>query len=176
LASHVLADLLRPLRRGRYRAYQFFHGIRPHLAPAEIAEVRGILRPAEFRLVLLAEPRDRRHSMDLYRLLQREGASEAALRAALLHDVGKGRLAVWHRVAFVMLRAVAPGLLHRVASEGAGWRGAFWRLEHHAALGAAMLAAAGCEPRVVELVRGHTGSPPADDPELARFIEADDTV
>ncbi|MDA1240836.1 MAG: hypothetical protein O2798_08360, partial [Chloroflexi bacterium] len=117
MASRALTDLVTLLGRGRYRAYQFFHGIRPHLAASEIAEVRGNLRPEEFRLVLLAEPRDRRHSMDLYRLLQREGASEAALRAALLHDVGKGRLAVWHRIAFVVLRAAAPGLRRRVASD-----------------------------------------------------------
>ncbi|GMU41059.1 MAG: hypothetical protein AMXMBFR23_19250 [Chloroflexota bacterium] len=165
-----------PLARARYRASQFVHGLRPHLSAAEVAEARGRLSAEEFRLFLHAEPRDRRHSMDLYRLLQSEGASEAALVAALVHDTGKGRLATWHRVAFVILNAAAPGLSRRVEREGAGWRGALWRLRHHGALGAALLEAAGSDPRVVEIVRGHTGTPPPGDDEIARFIEADDRV
>lgn len=164
------------LARARYRAYQFLHGLRPHLSASEVAEVRGRLSAEEFRLFLHAEPRDRRHSMDLYRLLQSEGAGDAALVAALVHDTGKGHLATWHRVAFVILNAAVPRLARRVEREGEGWRGALWRLRHHARLGASLLETAGSDPRVTEIVRGHTGEPPADDEELARFIVADDRV
>ena len=90
-----------PFSRARYRLRQFTRGLRPHLSADEVAEVRGRLSEREFALFLNAQPRDRRHSMDLYRLLQQQGASDAALVAALVHDVGKGQVATWHRVAFV---------------------------------------------------------------------------
>jgi len=41
---------------------------------------------------------------------------EALLAAALLHDVGKGGIRLWERVAFVLLKAASPRLLERVAS------------------------------------------------------------
>lgn len=171
------ATVLAQLRRGRYRVRQFTRGLNPHLAPGEVAEVRGLLRPEEFRLFLHAEPRDRRHSLDLYRLLAAEGASPAMLTAALLHDVGKGRVATWHRVAFVVLNGASPHLVSVAAAEiGAGWRRALWRLQHHAALGAQALEAVAVDARVVEIVRAHTGRPPTDDAEIARFIAADDRV
>ncbi|MDO9444117.1 MAG: HD domain-containing protein [Dehalococcoidia bacterium] len=172
-----LAAVLVRLRRARYRVRQFTHGLRPHLSAAEVAEVRGLLRPEDFRLFLHAEPRDRRHSLDLYRLLAAEGASSAMLMAALVHDVGKGRVATWHRVAFVLLNGVSPRLVSAVAAEtGASWRRALWRLQHHAALGAQALEAVAADARVVVLVRAHTGPPPSDDAEVARFIAADDQV
>ena len=174
-------------RRWRYRVRQFTRGLRPHLAPDEIEEVRARLSPAELDLFLRAEPRDRRHSFDLYRLLQREtvDVTHDLLTAALLHDVGKGPLLVWHRVAFVLLNAVAPRLARRLerradllreASVLDRWRDALWRLRHHAALGALLVEAAGSSPRVVELIRRHTEAVPDDDPELAAFIVADDRV
>lgn len=165
------------LRRARYRVRQFTHGLRPFLSPAEIEAVRPYLSPSERSLFLAAEGRDRRHSFDLFAELQAVGASEAELVAALLHDVGKGRLLTWHRVVFVLLNAVAPRLGRRLEAEhGRGWRRALWRLRHHAALGAALLEVAGSAPRVIELVRGHTAPPPEDDPQLARLIEFDDRL
>ncbi len=174
------------LARARYRGRQFFRGLRPSLAPTEIALARSMLTPAEFSLFLHAEARDRRHSMDLLLLLSREGEAsgdppeEALLIAALLHDVGKGRMAVWHRVAFVLLNAVSPRLsIALETSEGPEWRRSLWRLRHHARLGAELLEAAGSDPRVVEIVRAHTASPTqyhGSDPEVARFIRADDRV
>lgn len=169
--------MLRALARARYRVYQFTHGLRPFLAPREIEAVRARLSPAEFVLFLHAEARDQRHSFDLFEALRAEGADEASLTAALVHDVGKGPLRTWHRVAFVLLRALAPALEDRLAAErGSAWRQALWRLRHHAALGAGLLQAAGSAPRVVELVRRHTGAPPPDDAALARFIALDDRL
>ena len=57
--------------------------------------------------------------------------ADAELVAALVHDVGKGRLATCHRIAFVLLNAGAPSLARRLEAErGAGWRQALWRLRH----------------------------------------------
>src|SRR5690606_31187109 len=118
---------------GRYRVYQFVRGLRPFLAPHEIEEARSYLSPAEFTLFLHAEARDRRHSVDLFEALRSRGASTSELVAALVHDVGKGRQRTWHRVAFVLIEALAPGLAPRVESEtGAAWQRALWRLRHHA--------------------------------------------
>jgi hypothetical protein len=171
------------LRRARYRARQFFRGVRPHLSPSEVAEARTLLSTAEFALFLHAEPRDRRHSVDLLHRLRSDAASRARPLpadlevAALVHDIGKGPLLSWHRVAFVLLEAVAPALARRLARpDSRGWRGALWRLRQHARLGAEALAAAGSASRVVEVTRRHTGPPPRDDPDLAWFIQADDRV
>ncbi len=165
------------LARARYRVSQFTRGLRPFLAPHEIEAARAHLSPAEFALFLDEDARDRRHSFALFEALRDQDASAAELTAALVHDVGKGRLQTWHRVAFVLLSAAAPGPARRVEAEtGAGWRQALWRLRQHARLGAARLEAAGSEARVVELVRRHTDAPPSDDPELARFIARDDPL
>jgi hypothetical protein len=174
-----LARLVARLARVRYRVRQVVRGLRPHLSPADVAVARSLLSEREFLLFLHAAPRDQRHSMDLHDLLTREvpDASRDLLAAALLHDVGKGALATWHRVAFVLFEAGAPALGQRLEAErGARWRQALWRLRHHARLGAEVLAATGSSPRVIAIVAAHTAKPPPDDPEIEAFIRADDRV
>jgi hypothetical protein len=180
-------DLPRPLLRRasarlRYRGGQFFRGFHARLTPVEIAVVRSLLSPAELRLFLALEPRDRRHSYDLLRWLEVTAGSQkpaaALLKAALLHDVGKGRLRVWDRVAFVLLEHASPRFVDIMGSaqnapEGLRWRRALWRLRHHAELGARALAGAGADPRVIALVARHTDLDAGGDDELARLIEAD---
>lgn len=170
----VTRFLRRAASRSRYRVRQYAKGILARVRPDEAATVRTLLSPVEFRLFLGMQRRDQRHSLDLFRALAAEGASRDSLVAALLHDVGKAELHDWQRVVFVLLEAVRSGLGRRLESEsGPPWRTGLWRLRHHARLGAERLAAAGCSPRVVEIVAAHTGPPPADDPEVARFIEWD---
>jgi putative nucleotidyltransferase with HDIG domain len=163
---------LSPLGRARYRIRQFTRGLRPHLSAGEIAEARGRLSAMEFALFLNAQPRDRRHSMDLYELLRAQGASNEMLVAALVHDVGKGHIATWHRVAFVALGPL-NGVL--ASPTGARWRRALWRLRTHAETGAEMLRRAGSSARVVAIVEAHTRSR-SSDPEIEAFIRADDSV
>lgn len=166
--------------RARYRARQLAWGWRERLAPEQIEQIRALLTPAELRLFVAMDDRDQLHSHRLLRGLLASapapgGAepSRALLAAALLHDVGKGKLATRHRVAYVLLNAAAPRLTRRLERpDGAAWRGALWRLRHHARLGAERLAASGSAPRVIALVAGHT-SPPGDDGELAWMIAVD---
>ena len=178
VVAHAVAS---GLARARYRARQFARGLRPALTPAEVTQARARLSPAEWALFLAQEPRDRRHALDLHRALLEVGAGDALLAAALLHDVGKGPLHVWQRVAFVVLEAGAPALARALEAEaGPGWRHGLWRLRHHAHLGAAMLAAAGSAPRVVALVAGHAGEGPSaqldGDAELSLLIALDDRL
>ena len=127
--------------RARYRVRQFFRGFRTRLATEEISAVRSLLSDRELSLFVEMDRRDQRHSVDLMFQLDRVEASappsSALRRAALLHDVGKGRLTVWTRVLFVLLNAVSVSLSRRIEVEGArGVRGALWRLRYHASLGA----------------------------------------
>ncbi len=165
--------------RALYRARQFVAGYRGWLEPHEIVEVRSLLTPIEVDLFVRMQGRDQKHSFRVLRWLQASAAERGTalpgplIEAALLHDVGKGRLATWHRVAFVLLNAASPAYALSVEREqDGGWRNALWRLRHHARLGAARLAAAGVDPRVVDLVARHTGAA-GDDRDLAWLIEAD---
>ena len=95
------------------------------------------------------------------------------LAAALLHDVGKGRVRAAERIAFVLLGAVGFGARQRLANPGGeGFRTAIWRLEHHATLGAERLRDIS-RPRVVWLVERHTDADPPPDEELRWLLAAD---
>ena len=178
--------LSRKLRRAsarlRYRAGQFFRGFHARLTPNEIAVVRSLLSPAELRMFLALDPRDRRHSYDVLHWLQVTAGSrkpsEVLLKAALLHDVGKGRLRVWDRIAFVLLEHVSTRFVEMLGSaqeapKGLRWRRALWRLRHHAELGARVLGEVDADPRVITLVAGHSRGDSGGDDELRRLIEAD---
>lgn len=140
----------------------------------------SFLTDQELLLFSAMPGRDRRHSMDMVHWLQRQPPEDGSppspelLAAALVHDVGKGSLIVWDRVAFVLLGAASTRL--RIAAgveHGPRWRHAIWRLEHHAQLGADLLQTAGSRPRVVELVRRHKDHSADGDVELHRLIAAD---
>lgn len=162
------------LTRAGYRAQQYAKGVRPHVTPEEAAIVRSLLAPFEVALFLAMQRRDQRHSLDLFHALAARGAPQTSLVAALLHDVGKGNLHDWQRILFVLIEAVRPGLGRPLEAAGGRWgRDGLWRLRHHARLGAERLTVVGTHARVVELVARHTSSPPADDLEVARFIEWD---
>lgn len=177
------------LGRVRYRVRQVVRGFDTRLAPDEIRAVRSLLSDRELSLFLEMDRRDQRHSVDLVYQLDRvqtaAGPPSMSLRrAALLHDVGKGRLAVWARSAFVLLNLTSTRLARRLELEGSpGLRGALWRIRYHASLGAIRLVEFGVEERVVELVRYHTAEERrvlprrlVDDTDLARLITADEAT
>lgn len=162
-----------------YRSGQFFRGFRWALTPEEVRTVCALLSEDERLLFTAMQGRDRRHSMDMVHWLERHAPGDTRpsydlLTAALLHDVGKGSLIVWDRVAFVLLGALSGRLRGGLAREdGRRWQRALWRLEYHAPLGAEKLALAGSRPRVIELVSRHKDASPAGDEELAWLMAAD---
>ena len=136
--------------------------------------MRALLREDARALFLGMDARDRRHSMDMLLWLRARGHASTALEVAtLLHDVGKGRLRLVERVAFVLLGALGAARRDRWCVEGAGFRGALWRLRHHARLGGERLAGTSTE-RVRWLIAHHTDALPPDDEELRWLMAADD--
>ena len=152
---------MRAATRALYRSRQFFGALRPRVDVEVRAEAFRLLSEPERQLFESMTPRDQQHCLAVYERLRVEGQDDRSLLvAALLHDAGKGRIALWHRVAFVLLEAWAPGLLRRRAtpSEGAGWREALYHCLHHQELGAELARQAGSSEEVVALIRADHAS------------------
>jgi hypothetical protein len=162
--------------RAAYRSRQFFGALRARLEEEERAEVAAHLTPAEQHLFYSMDLRDQRHALDVFRVLKSGGQRDASLlAAALLHDAGKGPIRLRERVAFVLLRAVSPRLLRRLARlDEPGWRGALARSLDHAERGAGLAEAAGSTAETVRLIRLHR-SPPGDDAAVALLQAADES-
>ena len=152
-----LPDKLRRLRRS----------LRESQATPDDAWALARLTPAEGRLYLRMDARDREHAVRVAQALQ-AGFSQASpelLAAALLHDCGKlvHPYRVWERV--------GAGLLpHRLARR-LPWKPAQVRARH-AEWGAALVREAGGRERVAALVAAHHH--PAGDAEAAWIHRFDD--
>lgn len=138
---------------GPHLARRFFAVLRARpLRPAEQAAVARRLRPEERHLFWQQCPADQRHGLECSRAVLARCPDRIDLaRAALLHDVGKGRapLGVAARTlatALAACRLPTPGRL-----------GAYM---DHGPTGAAALEAAGAEPVVVCFARHHHTSRP----------------
>ena len=159
-----------------HRIGQFVAHVRARVAAAEEADARRILGPEAWPLFAAMPVADRRHALDVVGRLRTAGWEDPdLLRAALLHDAAKGhRMRLWHRVAGVLLEAVAPRLLARLASDDwRSWRHPFHLYLHHERLSADLAEAAGCSSRTVAFLRGTASGP--GDVQLAHALEmADD--
>jgi len=139
------------LSRAIYRTGQVRHALWPRIDADELASVQEVLPDGMAALFYAMEKRDQRHALAVRRRLRERGVDDSdLLAAALLHDCGKGRARVWLRV----LKVVSPGTLGRLAREGGGWRGAAYRLQEHASIGARLASAAGASELTVRLIEG----------------------
>lgn len=158
-----------------HRVEQFLGHVRASVSPAETATARGLLPESAWPLFAAMPVADRRHALDVVARLMGAGHDDGDLLvAALLHDAAKGhRLRLWHRVAGVLLEALAPTQLQRLASpHPRSWRYPFHLYLHHADLSAEAAAAGGCSPRSVAFIRG---TPKGADASLAAaFASADE--
>jgi hypothetical protein len=177
-------------RRALYRSRQFFQALGARLTPVTSEERSAawdhLPRSARY-LFDSMPPADQRHSLKVLAALHDAGYGHPALlQAALLHDCDKreGGVRLWHRVALVLLKAFWPALASRWAAEPAparaDWRYPIWAHLHHPERGAALAAAAGCDPLAVALIRHHQEPPaahagdPSFDELLAALQAADD--
>lgn len=159
--------------RVRHRVRQFVGALRPRVSVRDRVEAYAWLTPPQQRLFETMTLRDQQHGLIVMRRA-RAGAGDDALlcAAALLHDVGKGKVSLWHRVAYVLLGAT-PNVRGRIAGRnGAAWRQAIWRLAHHPSIGARLVAGTGADPEVVRMIREQDA--PAAQGRLAILQAADD--
>jgi hypothetical protein len=146
---------MRAAAQALYRTRQFLGSVRPRVDAGLQAEAFRVLREPERRLFEKMTLRDRQHSLDVYRRLRQQGHDDSDLLAAgLLHDIGKGPVALWHRVVYVLLQAWGPGLLERLAvpGEGRNWRQVLYRCRHHQELGAKLARETGSSEQLVALI------------------------
>lgn len=162
--------------RPAYRVRQFRAHLRAQVAPAERAAAHALLPTAATSLFDAMPVADQRHALDVVGRLREAGVDNAdLLAAALLHDAAKSvRLRLWHRVVVVLLEAVAPRGLERLASTNPGsWRHPFHLHLHHAQLSARAALDAGCGPRVAAFIMG---TPDPSDAQLEAALRAADAA
>jgi hypothetical protein len=162
--------------RPAYRVRQFRDHLLARVAPDERAAAHEALPPAAAAVFDGMPIADQRHALDVVARLRAAGQTDPDLVvAALLHYAGKGdRVRLWHRVATVLVAAVAPSRLDRLGSTDPGsWRYGFHVQRHHEQLSADAALAAGCSPRVAALIAGTADAP---DAQLAAALEAADAA
>jgi hypothetical protein len=166
-----------------YRVQQFIRGLRRHDSVEEAA-LTPHLTDAQIALFRSMPASDQQHALAVLRALRAAGNDEPALvQAALLHDVGKvspsvgrgkvlpsvrqegeSRVRLWHRVVQVLLEAVHPECVRRLANDVPGsWRYPFFVLLHHAERGAEWAAGAGTDRLAVALIYWHHTAPQQSD-------------
>lgn len=161
-----------PRARPLYRVRQFLRAVTARVRPEEWTLVGRTLTPEGVRLFRGMPMADQRHSLAILHTLRVQGYEDQALwAAALLHDVAKsGGVRLWHRVPVVLIRALNPRWLARLArSDPRSWRYAFILALEHPQRGAKMAQSIGCSPNTVELIRRHEEKPPA--PPCSRLDE-----
>lgn len=135
-----------------------------------------MMSAAAFALYAAMPVADRRHALDVLANLRQSGVTDPdVLTAALLHDAAKGsRIRLWRRVAVVLLEAVTPTGLERLASaDPDSWRYPFHLHLHHAALSAQAALDAGCSPRAAAFIHG---TPSGPDAQLAAALQSADAA
>lgn len=146
------------VRHGRHLAQRFFGFLTAQpLTPSEQELVRSYLAVEDIELFWDQRSADQRHGIEVAQRVAAALPGDAtAIRAALLHDVGKraGDLGAVTR----SIATVLDGFDLPVTARMRSYR-------DHGAIGADELAAAGCEPLVVDFARLHPGPPPpGEDP------------
>ena len=166
---------MRLASRALYRSRQLFGSVRPRVDEALRQLAFALLNDGQRQLFSSMTTRDQQHCLDVYNALCKGGHDDGDLLvAALLHDAGKGKIELWHRVAFVMLEATSPRLLDRVVRPGDGdnWREALYRCRNHPELGAELARKAGSSERVAGLISEHA----PEDRQFAALKAADESV
>ena len=114
-----------------------------------------LLNEHELQLFDRMMPFDRAHSLDVFRRVAEIAPANRALQtAALLHDVGKGKPRLSHRVALALAQSFGFDLSRWRRAPARTFRGDLYSLANHAEVGARFLEAAGSDPEVVAIVRG----------------------
>lgn len=157
--------------RWPHLARRFFGALSARVEAGSLNVLNLYLSPAEKALFLTMSIADQRHSLDLWARIHAAGNEQPdLLRAALLHDVGKGAgaLPLPCRVVFALVVVAWPALADWLGrSEHSIWRRPFYVAANHPRLGAEAAERAGSNATVVRLIAEH-GAPGHD--ELSRIL------
>lgn len=158
-----------------YRARQVLWALRPHVTADELAEAESLLGAKLFEAFCAMDDGDKRHCIDVFSAARNAGCEDrAVLTAALIHDCGKassredGRIRLWHRIAYVALTTLSPGLVARMARRPGGMR----LLHQHPERGLEIASALGAPADVLELMRRMEDK--GDSDERVRLLQAAD--
>jgi hypothetical protein len=128
------------------------------VSEAERAGVASWLSEAELALFDAMHVADRSHGLEVVAHLRADGATDHDLLVAgLLHDCSKGDTGVMPRIIYSLGQRYGPWIW-RSAGVVPGRSAALGRLRVHAEASAVLVAAAGCNPATVELIR-HQDAP-----------------
>jgi len=148
------------MRTWAYRASQVRAALTARMSDDDHAEARSVLPGSLHALFVRMSVRDQRHSMEvLHRLAGASRVDPILAQAALLHDVGKAgaSLGVPGRTLLVLGQALgAIGVVERLPLIGPRVA----RYRRHPETGADLLAEAGADARLVEIVREHQARRP----------------
>lgn len=166
-AEAFSARLARKLRGYAGKIVRLARSVTPRQARPDDAWASAQLTPAEWRVYLGMDPRDREHACRVARHLRREhpSAPPELLAAALLHDCGKSVRP--YRLTERVLVGLVPNRLSRLLPLGP-----LYVRAHHPELGAELLTRLGARPRVAQLVARHHH--PRADAEAALLHRFDD--
>jgi putative nucleotidyltransferase with HDIG domain len=157
-----------PLQHGRHLVTRFFGVVTSSpLGPAAQDEVNRALTEQQATLFWSQAPIDQRHAYEVAtRVRKKLGADSEAVKAALLHDVGKR-----HSNAGAIGRSLATVLDAMKLPLPGDWR----RYRDHGVLGAVDLEQMGAGSLAVAFARGIVAEGDRIDPEVwTALIEADD--
>ncbi|MBN2043836.1 MAG: hypothetical protein JW757_02350 [Anaerolineales bacterium] len=147
------------MRKALYRLDQFRRAHLDKPTEAEFSRAGEILSPQLFELFSQMMPFEQAHAIRVMDRLVSAGYQEPdLLAAALLHDLGKVnyQLRPWERGLAVLAKRFFPNLYHQWSTASpAGIRAGMVVAARHAEWGAAMVEAAGANPRVVWLIANH---------------------
>ncbi len=170
-----------------YRIKQFIRALTAQVSAEELEQVMQVAGPTAYELFCSMAVHDRRHSLNVYATLHRNGWNHPdLLMAALLHDTGKSvaPLPAWQRALIVLLSRFMPCLMNRLGQGRVeGWRRGFVAYVRHAELGACLAQQAGCSPLTVSLIRRHHENgrvgiydSSADEDRLLAALQAADSI
>jgi len=166
-----------------YRAWQFWQSFKPDLSQQDLDRIRLYLSPVEMVLFTKMPAPDQNHSYRVMNSVLDIGTNdENLIKAALLHDIGKGshRLRCWERVFAVLVRGLFPGLaIMWGKGEPVGFKRPLVILLQHPEWGAELAAEAGCSEDLIWLIKNHENyHPPASTPQrkldLLNILQAAD--
>jgi putative nucleotidyltransferase with HDIG domain len=145
-----------------YRVWQFWQSFNPSPSQEDWDRIKLYLTPEEIRLFSAMPIPDQNHSLRvLESILDKGPANEDLVKAALLHDIGKGLhpLRRWERVFAVLIGGFFPDLaLSWGKGESQGLKRSLVVIEQHPVWGAALAEDAGSSEMVVWLIKNHENS------------------